>query len=109
MRPEDLARIVCGDFEKLNTADEMDGYAGVVLTKNFIDNRNIDIAYLSRVSKIPIECLNRSQERLYRSGAFLPYSWINMNINVLRKDISRNKSSTLDWCYIAGKASGFIL
>ena len=43
MRPEDLARIVCGDFEKLNTADEMDGYAGVVLTKNFIDNRNIDI------------------------------------------------------------------
>lgn len=109
MRPEDLARTVCGDFEKLNTNEEMDGYAGVILVRNFLDNKDFDNMYLSRITKIPVECFDRSQERLFRSGVFLPYSWVSKCRNILKRDIVRSKNSTLDWCYIAAKASGFIL
>ncbi len=109
MRPDELARFICGDFEKISSKDEKDGFAGIIIAKNFLDGKNIDEHYFSKSTKIPLEYFGRALERLDRSGLFLHYSWFCNNAGSLKKDPARNHDCMIDWCYVAAKASGFII
>lgn len=109
MKSEDLAKIVCGEFDKLASKEEKDGYAGVIIIKNFIDEKGCELNYLSKTHKIPVDFFQRAQDRLDRSGIFMPYSWLYKEIGNMRKDINRHRDVMIDWCYIAAKSSGYAL
>lgn len=109
MKADDIAKIICGEFDKILTREEKDGYAGVIIIKNFLDDKSLEPGYLSKFHKIPVEFFNRAYERLEKSGIFLPYSWLYKSYDLSRSDINKDRSSMIDWCYIAAKSSGYTL
>lgn len=109
MKADDIAKTICGEFEKISTKEEKDGYAGVIIIKNLLDNKSIEPNYLAKFHKIPVEFFNRAYDRLERSGIFLPYSWLYNNFALSKRDINRDKNYMIDWCYIAAKSSGYTL
>lgn len=109
MRPDDLARFICGDFEKISSKDERDGFAGVIIAKNFLDGKNIDEHYFSKSTRIPLEYFGRALERLDNCGLFLQHSWFCNNFSYLKRDPSKNHKCMIDWCHVAAKASGFTI